>query len=64
MINVERITRDSEYKVLVAGTGITLLSELTVAIKTVRETISGSIGQKGADLLVQACIKTAMEKEI
>lgn len=64
MINVERITRDSEYKVLVAGTGITLLSELTVAIISVRKTLSESIGQEGADLLIQACVETAMEEEI
>ena len=64
MIEVERKFGSTECKVLIARTGITLVEELSIAIKTVRETISESIGQEGADLLMQACIKTAMEEEI
>ena len=64
MIEVERKFGSTECKVLIAGTGITLVEELSIAIKTVRETISESIGQEGADLLVNAAIKTAMEEEI
>lgn len=64
MINVERKFGSTECKVLIAGTGITLAEELSIAIKSVRETISESIGQEGADLLVNAAIKTAMEEEI
>ena len=64
MIEVERKFGNTECKVLIAGTGITLVEELSIAIKTVRETISESIGQEGADPLMQACIKTAMEEEI
>lgn len=63
MIEVKKLRR-TEYRTLIAGTGITLTEELAVAIISVRKTLSESIGQEGADLLIQACVETAMEEEI
>lgn len=63
MIEVKKLRR-TEYRILVAGKGKTLTEELAAAIISVRKTLSESIGQERADLLIQACVETAMEEEI